>query len=168
MSEWDEIRGSRGWVKKLEELLQEAAKVAQNDDFHARMAVCDRLTDFIGHSPATHEIDKLDDLADKTAADLLEAEMMRRVAAIAGRTRELAQLTKKSESQAKTAKADAASIRLEKANEVVNALTEGVRALKGFLVALKTDETVDEKVAEKINRGVTTISNLRSAVEGLL
>ena len=60
MSEWDGIEDVTGWRDKLEELVEDARRAAESNDRDVRMAVADRLNEFIRNSrPQTPEIQRL-------------------------------------------------------------------------------------------------------------
>lgn len=135
-SEFDKIKNLAGWRAKLDELLEAARAVAQNDDLDARLKVADRLTEFIVNNPpalpddpATAEYEDMDRVAKDAHDALLLATIQERVAGIMSQTAELAALRKKVEGRTSANREAAASIRLEKARRVVAATTDAVAAM---------------------------------------
>lgn len=164
MSEWDNIHGFDGWRAKLADLLKEAEAAAHNTDLASRLALANRLTEFILHSsPNTAEIIQLDAIAESARAGLMRMTIDERLAAISARTGELARLTKEFQARTAAAEASAASIRLERAHRVVGSLTDSVRALTEFRGMLETGK--DDDLAKSIERIIASIQRLRSDVE---
>ena len=165
MSEFDGIEGFDGWNEKLSELLGAAEQAAQEDDLAPRLAVSRRLTDFVVNStPNTPEILALDQIANATRSALLRATIEERLQSLAEREGELASLTKKMALVTTAANESAASIRLQRANNLVKSLTESVQSLKEFQGVLSADSTDAELVAS-VEKVVASIQKLRTQVE---
>src|SRR5262245_61483182 len=135
-TEFDRIKNLDGWRAKLDELLEIARDAAKNDDLDARLAIADRLTQFIIRNPpvvmedpATAEYDDMDRIAREAHDALLLTSIEERVAGIMSRTAELATLRKRVEGRTAANRAAASSIRLEKARHVVDSTTATVAAM---------------------------------------
>lgn len=165
MSEWENIQGVDGWRMKLTDLLKEAEAAGQQTDLASRLALANRLTEFILHSsPNTPEILALDGIADQARAGLMRLTIEERLAEISARTGELARLTKEFQAHAAAAAASAAAIRLERAHRVVGALTESVQALNELRGVLETSK--DDALTKSIDRVIASMQTLRSQIEG--
>ncbi len=184
-SEFDNITDLAGWRKKLDELLTTARTVAAQDDIDPRLEVSDRLTKFIVKNPpstpgdpASSEYESMDRVAREASDGLLLATIQERVAAIVSRTTELASVRKKIDSRTAANKAEAASIRLEKARRVVDATTEAVAAMidlkkdleRAFKEAgIAGDSGTDfSELAKKIDGLISRIQSVRNEVETVL
>lgn len=161
---WDEIEGHKQWKAKLDELLKDAEGAAREADDGKRLAASRRLTDFIMHSrPNDKAIKAMDEIAKRTAQDLLLQTVQERVREIAGRTAELRQLAKDFQDLADAASASASRIRLDKAHRVTQTLTDSVHLLKDFRASLNTGG--DAELIRGVEKAMDTIQKLRSLVE---
>jgi hypothetical protein len=143
--------------------------------------MADRLTQFIirnpptlPEDPASAEFEEMDRIARACHDALLLEAIQQRVAAIMGRTAELAVLRKKFDSQTAANQQAAASIRLEKARKVVESTTAAVAAMLDLKKDL--DRAIDAGVADvdltalarQVGALVERLQALRSAVETTL
>jgi hypothetical protein len=133
-TEFDALKGLAAWRTKLDQLLAAARETAQKDDLSARLAMADRLTQFIIRNPpalpavpASAEYEEIDRIA-RQCHDALRAPSGR-VAEIRSRTAELAALRKKFENQTTANQQSAASIRLERVRKVLESTTAAVTAM---------------------------------------
>ncbi len=164
MSEWDHIEGFQQWSDKLGELLGAAREAARNPDSEARFAVSDRLTQFILNSyPNDEAIKALDEIAARASQDLMLGVLDARLMEIVGRTAEWHQVTKQFSAQAAALGAQAASIRLEKAHRVAQALTESVHRLQDLRTSL--GDADDPELVRTVTRAVDTLQKLRAQIE---
>ncbi len=162
--EWEDIEGHEQWQAKLEELLGEAESAAREDGDANRLAVSRRLTDFIMNSwPNDKAIKAMDEIAKRTAQDLLLQTIHERVREIAGRTAELRQLGKEFQDLADAASTSASAIRLEKAHRVAKTLTDSVHLLKDLRASL--DSGSDASLIRNVDKAMDTIQKLRAMVE---
>lgn len=164
MSEWDNIEGFQQWSDKLGELLTAATQAASDPDREARFAVSSRLREFIDHSwPNDQAIRALDDIAMQAAKDLMLETIDQRLREIVGRTAEWQRVTKQFRDRAAAAAAQAASIRLEKAHRVAQALTESVHLLQDLKGSLSDAD--DPEFAKNVAKAVETLQKLRAQIE---
>jgi len=164
MSEFDGIEDFDGWNAKLGELLGAAATAAEQNSLGPRLAVSERLTQFVISSmPSTPEILALDQIANNARSSLLRATIEERLTELAQRQGELAALTKKMSVVTAVANQSAASLRLEKANQVVKSLTESVKSLKDLKTTLKGDD--DQQLASSLEKLIVSIQKTRSDIE---
>ena len=164
MSEWDNIEGLQQWTDKLGELLDAAKEAVRNPDIETRLAVSDRLAEFIVNSrPNDAVIKALDELAAKASQDLMLATIEERLREIAGRTAEWHQIAKQFREQAEKAGMRAAEIRLEKAHRVAQSLTESVHLLQDLRGSLSNTE--EPELAKNLVKAVETLQKLRSQIE---
>jgi len=180
-SEFDKIKGLDRWRAKLEELLSAARGAAAADDLDARLEIADRLTEFIirnppalAQDPASLAYEEMDRIAKEAHDGLLLASIQERVAAIAGRTAELARLTKEVESQVAENEKAAATLRLEKARRMVDATTGAIATMLDLKKELECAAATGasqadwEALATEINTLVARIQKLRNDVETAL
>jgi hypothetical protein len=115
MSESDDIQGFDDWRGKLDELLAEAEAVARDEALEPRLALNERLKQFILRSgPNSPDILALDRLAADARKALMQDTVGRRLEALAASTSELLRLTKQVQTASTANEAAAASLRLEK------------------------------------------------------
>lgn len=92
-TEFDSLQSASEWSAKLAELLAAARAAAEGSD-EERLAVAQRLTDFIASSfPANEEIRRLDEIASAAARALAEQVSTDAMGRIASRTAVLETLT---------------------------------------------------------------------------
>ena len=165
--DWTNITGINGWKEKLQELIQAAESAARENDARQIAEVSDRLVAFIINSTPDDStaIREMDRIAKKTRNDLIKGAIEERLAGIAERTGELAVLDAEIRSIARESEENAASIRLEKAQNVVKSLTDTVGTLKDFKSSLKTG--TDVEVAQSLEQIILQIQTLRSQIEGI-
>jgi hypothetical protein len=164
MSEWDKIKGFEGWSAKLRELLAAGAKISASNDLQERLDLSQRFTDFIVNSEGDADIARLDEIARKACADLLQAGINDRLTAMAGQSSDLAILVKTLGTQTDKNEAAAASIRLDKLHNTASALTDAVRSVNELRAVLKDGE--DDQLITKLVKLVDSLQSVRSAVEG--
>jgi len=180
-NEFARIKDLAGWRAKLDELLADARDAAQQADLDARLDMADRLTEFIirnpptvPEDPASAEYEEMDRIARECHDALLVQAIQERVAAIMGRTAELAALRKKFDSQTSANQQAAASIRLEKARKVVESTTAAVAAMMDLKKELErtieaggagTDITT---LARQVGTLVEKLQAVRNDVETIL
>jgi hypothetical protein len=179
-SEFDSIKGLAGWRSKLDELLATARKEAQKDDLDARLAMADRLTEFIVRNPpalpedpASAEYDEMDRVAHECHDALLLAAVQQRVAAIMSRTAELAAIRKKFDNETTANQQSAASIRLEKARKVVESTTAAVSAMTDLKNEL--DKAINagaadadiKQLAKQVGTVIEKLQDVRTSVEAI-
>jgi hypothetical protein len=130
-TEFDKINDLPGWRAKLDELIAAAREAMQDDDLDKRMAIANRLTDFIVYNPpalpedlSTAEYEEMDRVAKGIHDALLLATIRERVAAIMSTTAELAAYRKKIEGRPTAAATASAKVR-----RVVNASTAAIAAM---------------------------------------
>jgi len=164
MSEFDGIKGFDGWSKKLEELLVAAAKASQTAGHAERFEQSRRLREFIREShPTTPDIEALDEIAKKAAIGLLEQSIDDRLKSMAERDAELAQLAKQFGDAASSAKATAASIRLERAKKALVAINDGILKMKELRELLKTGS--DQDLAKALDKAIEVSQSARRLIE---
>lgn len=162
-SEFDNIRGYEGWKSKLDQLLAIAKTASESGTPAARRKIADRLTDFATESwPDTAEIVELDTIALETSRTILVDNISSEVSAIAARTAAVAALSKRLGAIGRAASETAASIRLERAHRVVDAMTELVRSVDE-LDSVMTDD--NEALRKKIRALAESALKLRQEVE---
>lgn len=164
MSEFSGIDGFEGWKDKLNELLQAAKAAAANQDLPQRIAISERLTDFtIASFPNTPEIKELDRIAGEAAAGILRQSIEERLADLARQTVDVARLAKQFNSIGEANEAKAESIRLKHGQQVIDTVTETVKAINQFRDTL--DSKDDKKLLEEVNAVVGSLQKLRKTVE---
>lgn len=167
MSEFDTITGFDAWKAKLTELLTECEAAAAQSDIGPRLAISERLTQFVLKSrPNTPEILALDDVANAARSALLRNTIEERLHALSERRGELASLTKKLAIVTEAANAAAASVRLERANKVVTSLTDAVRTLKDLRQTL--EQGTDDALVAAIEKLIASMQSVRKTVEGVV
>lgn len=163
--DWDRIEGIEGWTRKLRSLLQEdAALAAKASDTSARLAMSERLTQFVEHSfPNTDAIKALDAIATRAAIGMLEQTIDERLRSLVTRNLELATLTKQLEVGTDDAHTAAASIRLARAEKTLTALNEGVTMLRELRTSLKPED--DRQLVASIDRAMLATQAVRALLE---
>ena len=164
MTDFGDIRGFHAWKNKLEELLVEAERLGEEDDFEARQALAASFVDFIvGSTPNTPEILSLDRIANQARKSILTSAIDNRLQSLADRRQELLLLTKEVAVASDAAKDAASSLRLERAREVVTSLTATIRSVKEFKEALKDGE--DVSLAQPLEKLVESLKQTRDTIE---
>lgn len=162
-NEFSNISGYDGWKSKLDQLLAVAKTASESGTPAARRKIADRLTDFaMESSPDTAEIVELDTIALDASRTILLNNIAGEVDAIAARTATLVTLAKKLGAVGRAATETAASIRLERAHRVVDAMTELVRSVDE-LDSVMTDD--NEALRKKIRALAEAALKLRTEVE---
>jgi len=164
MSEWSNIEDLQGWKDKLGELLAEAREAAQQDELDPRIAVNERLMQFVENSwPNSPEITALDDIATQTASALLRQTIAERLQAITERTGEYQRLGKQFAAIAEESEAKADSIRLGAITSFIDSTTKLIDSAKALQKSLK-DNAADNRLGERIAETIAAIEALRSSV----
>lgn len=164
MSEFDGIDGFDGWSAKLSELLQASQEAAQADEWPPRLVAANRLTEFMARShPNTPDILGLDEIANQAAAGLLRQTIEERLQAIAGRQADLVRLTKKIAATAEAAQEAAASIRLERAQKAIGALTDSILQLRGFREVLQGG--AESQMVAAVEKLIASMQRVRKDIE---
>ena len=164
MSEWSNIEGLQGWKDKLGELLAEARKAAQQEELDPRVAVNERLMQFVENSwPNSPEITALDEIATQTASALLRQTIAERLQAITERTGEYQRLGKQFAAIAEESEAKADSIRLGAITSFIDSTTKLIDSAKALQKSLK-DNAADNRLGERIAETIAAIEALRSSV----
>jgi len=164
MSEWSNIEGLQGWKDKLGELLAEARKAAQQEELDPRIAVNERLMQFVENSwPNSPEITALDEIATQTASALLKQTIAERLQTITERTGQYQKLGKQFAAIAKESEAKADSIRLGAITSFIDSTTKLIDSAKSLQKSLK-DDAADQRLGEKIAETIAAIEALRSSV----
>ncbi len=167
MSEWENIEGLEGWSRKLGELLEDAAKASQSENFDSRLKENQRLIQFTIESwPNTPEMKRLDEIAYEAAVGLMKQTIEERIAAITSRTGIYQQLAKDIRVQTEANHASADSIRLKAIVKLLDSATETVEAAKAAQEALQSGPD-DPELAKKIKLTVTAIENLKKSIGNL-
>jgi hypothetical protein len=162
-NEFANISGYDGWKSKLDQLLAVAKTASESGTPAARRKIAERLTDFaMESSPDTAEIVELDAIALEASRTILLNNIAGEVDAIAARTATLVTLAKKLGAVGRAVAETAASIRLERAHRVVDAMTEVVRAADDLDSVLSDD---DEVLRRKIKRIAGALVALRAEIE---
>jgi len=162
MDDWDSIEGLDGWTLKLRALLQEdATRVAQLPDPTARLAMSERLTQFVEYSfPNTGPIKALDEIAARAAIGLLEQNIDDRLRSLVSRNLELVTLTKQLDVGPEDAQASAASIRLARSTRTLN---DGVAMMRELRSSLESAS--DRPLVAAIDKAVVTAQAVRALLE---
>ena len=164
MSEWSNIEDLQGWKDKLGELLAEAREAAQQDELDPRIAVNERLMQFVENSwPNSPEITALDEIATQTASALLRQTIAERLQAITERTGEYQRLGKQFAAIAEESEAKADSIRLGAITSFIDSTTKLIDSAKALQKSLK-DNAADNRLGERIAETIAAIEALRSSV----
>jgi len=166
---WKKLEGLSGWRAEFKVLLKEAHAAATEVAPGPRLEVAKYLTGFIQESfPQSSAMDQLDDLARNLAKDVLEKTIDERLASIAARTAEYAQLEKSFTKSAESAEAAAASTRLTGITRLIETSTEAITSAKELAKALETGTAADQKVVALIEETVSAVEKLRTAVAKLV
>ncbi|MGH7390523.1 MAG: hypothetical protein ACREM3_13855 [Candidatus Rokuibacteriota bacterium] len=164
-TEFDKIKNLAGWRAKLKELLAAAEKASSRNDDDDRLSVATRLNNFVLESvPNTDAIRDLDELASAAARELSVAVVAGAVDRISGRTAALRSIAKRLEAVSLQAEQAAASIRLEKAHRVIDALTEAVRAVDDLDTVLA--DGTDEQLRKRLTKLADSMRDLRTELDG--
>jgi uncharacterized membrane protein YccC len=105
----------------------------------------------------------LDDLATEAARVLSGAVVAEAVESISSRTAALRFITKRLDAAAVKAERAAATIRLEKAHRVIDALTEAVRAVDDLDMVLT--EGTDEQLSKRLTKLTDAMRDLRTELD---
>ena len=167
-TEFDKINDLAGWRAKLDELLDNARRVAINDDLDPRLSVADRLTEFIIKSPAASrdnpaslEYDEMDRTAKAAHDNLLLATAQQRVAALMVHSAEIALIRKNVENRAQANLQAAAALRLEKARKVADSTT----AYIATIMDLKKEIMTSPQKADDRNKWLALTTELDAVME---
>lgn len=144
--DWDAIEGFDGWAAALAEILDEASAATRAGDAAACIRAQRELDRFVDHSPDA-VARRLDSVARGAIDDLFLAVVEQRAAAIARRTDDLRAIVAQVRAVTGRAEGDAASIRLERVDRAVDALSGTIDALEGVRASLAGDAAVAEVLA---------------------
>lgn len=162
MSEFANIKTIEGWTKKLGELLTEAKKAAQQDDFAKRLDINDRLIQFVVKSrPNSDEIKSMDEIATQTASALMKQTIDERIEAITERTGHYLKLAKELEEQTATNEAKADAIRLKKLVNVVDSITQTITNSKELVKSIENNAS-DKDLKKKLQSAIKSLEALRN------
>ncbi len=163
-TEWDGIEGVEGWRAKLESLLSEAEALPANADVQTRLKMNRRLTDYqLRSSPNSEEILELDAIAEAARAAVIKAGIEERLEGLAAGSAELARLTKQLRERAAGLQSDAKSLRFERVDKTVQALSESIRCIRDLISSFES--ATEEELVRKSERLITTLQNFRSEIE---
>jgi len=163
-TEWDGIEGVEGWRAKLESLLREAEALPANADVQTRLKMNRRLTDYqLRSTPNTDDILELDAIAESARAAVIKAGIDERLEGLAAGSAELARFSKQLRQRTSGLQADARSLRFERADKAVQALSESIRSIRDLIASLET--STEEELVKKSERLITTLQNFRSEIE---
>jgi len=168
MSEWDNIKDLAGWQQKLKSLLSEAKGMAEQGDLAARLAMSERLTQFLEWSwPNTPEIKALDKIAADTANAILVGEIESRLSALQARSADYARLEKQLKSETQVNQEAASKIRLESIISAIDATRAPIDAFKKLKESLK-DTKKEKNLAEAVDETIKSVESLRTMMAKLL
>jgi hypothetical protein len=167
MSEFEGIEGVDGWSTKLTVLLKEAQATAQQVELDPRLAISNRLIEFmVNSSPNSPEILALDRIANEACKDLLRKTIEDRLQSLGSRQADVVALTKKVQVATEESQASAASIRLERTRKVIAGLTDSIQRLNEFKSVLR--EGADEKLSDSVAKLIASAQKLRSQIESIV
>lgn len=168
MSNWDNLEGFEAWSAELKKLVEEAKNLSSGDET-ASDALAARLNKFVDCSrPNSEEILELDEIASDLAMDLIFGEIEEVANSVASRDQQISLLTKRLGLEAERNNQNAASIRFEKATELVESLTASVSKVHGLLGALEgVPEAAKKKLTTRLSKLVKEAQAVRGEVEAM-
>lgn len=156
--DFDSLETFDDWAGALQQILDQARTAVQSGDVQRRVEVQDLLAEFIGKSP--NRIAKgLDDIARKAMDDMLGQAIDEALSSLSSRTADLALHAKLVFDIASDAEASAASIRLDKARQVIDSATSAIVSLSDLRQTLG-EAADDQAVVGKIDKAVKVIQEL--------
>ena len=156
--DWDSLESFSDWSDTLNQLLKQVEAALKSGDIAQRTAVQRLLSDFCSHSPDRLAA-QLDVIARQTMDDMLNKAIDEALSSIASRSADLAMHAKVISAVAESAERRAASIRLDKAKQVIDSTTSTIVSLTSLRQAL--GEGVDDKVVvARIDKAVKAIQDL--------
>lgn len=167
--EWTTLAGVDQWLPELKKLLKEASDAASQQETEPRFAVAALLAGFIQKSsPQSAEMDRLDDMAQTIAIDLMAQTIDERLARIVERTGEYAKLVKDLHQAADRSESAADATRLKGITRLIETSTEAISAAKSLAQTLSDSSAGDKKVTALIDDTVAAVEKLRTAVAKLI
>ena len=156
--DFDSLETFDDWSDALQQILRQGRTALQSGDVQGRVAVQDLLREFIEKSP-NRIANGLDDIARKAMDDMLNTALSEALASLSSRTADLAMHAKAISDIASSAEAKAASIRLDKAKQVIDSATSAIVSLNGLRQTLGAAAD-DQAVVGKIDKAVKVIQEL--------
>ena len=164
---WNELNTYGDWAGVLDRLLTDAHDAVAADDRDQKRDAQRALKEFIDNCASPVKASELDEIATQAINNIFEATLDKAMAEIGSRTAELANLTKEIKVVTDTANKDAASIRLEKARQVVSSTVQAIEALKDLRQSLKSNQPDEKKLSDGIIVLIGSIQTIRNQVETL-
>lgn len=161
--DWNKLSTFDDWSTTLNSLLDEARSAVAAKDAARMESVVEELVEFQEESPNLI-CRTLDQIADRAVRDVMGAAFTDAVSGIASRSAELAQYVKEMKAIVSNTKLEAASIRLDRARQLVQASTEVIQAATNLRLELKNNAG-DKQVDQIIGEAIDAIQKLRNAVE---
>lgn len=156
--DFDSLGTFDDWSGALQQILGHSRAALLSGNVQERVAIQDLLLEFIEKSP-NRIAGELDDIARKAMDDMLGKAMDEALANIAGRTADLALHAKAISEMAAAAESKSASIRLDKARQVIDSTTSAIVSLNELRQTLG-DAAEDQAVAGRIDKTVRAIQDL--------
>lgn len=168
MSDWNTLEGFEAWSTELKKLVEQAKNLNSGDDA-ASDALIAKLNKFVDCSrPNSEGILELDEIASDLAMDLTFSNIEEIANSVASRDQQISLLTKRLGLEAERNNQSAASIRFEKATELVESLTVSVNKVHGLLGTLEgLPEAAKKKLATRLNKLVKEAQAVRGEVEAM-
>ncbi len=170
MSNWNTLTGYKAWSVELKKLIKEANGARKKTDKAKRTALRKKLKTFIIKSkPNNADILRLDEIARDLSNDLILSDLSLLADAFAEREQDVIMLTKELHAEADAIEKDASKVRMEKAAELANSLTESVTKVNGLLANLEgMPEAAKKKLATRLAKLTKEVQDARGEVEAIM
>lgn len=162
--DWNDLESADDWKRALDSILAAARRTSDENDDDERLELCKLLRAFVLKSfPNSKPITDYDRIALQAQQALSEAVVDEALDRIEARTTTLIALRKEVVAATAQAKAEAATLRLDKAHTVIDALTDASRALDEFGTVLVDGD--DEELKKRLAEIATAIAKFRALVQ---
>lgn len=161
---WNELESADDWRRALDSILAAARRASDENDDDERLELCKLLRAFVLRSfPNTKPITDYDRIALQAQQALSEAVVDDALDRIEARTTTLIALRKEVVAATELAESEAATLRLDKAHTVIDALTQASRALDDFETVLVDGD--DEGLKKRLAEIAAAIAKFRALVQ---
>ncbi len=154
----------REWADRLEGLIRDGIRAAQEGRWTDAAEIQRRLREFKEESPSY--ADSLDRQATLAILDIDTRASQAAVAGLTSRIEAIDRLRKLIDGVSAEAGTDAGSLRLTRARAAIDATTETIRAMQDLARSLGNKQS-DQALAKDIESAVKLIQTVRSKVEAL-
>jgi len=162
--DWNKLGTAAEWKDTLDSILAAARRASDDNDDEHRLDLCKVLRTFVVKSyPNSEPISEYDRIALQAQQALSEVVVDAALDRIEARTTKLIALRKDVAAVTERVEAEAAKLRLDKANVLIDSLTAAARALDDFDTVLVAGD--DEELRKRIAEIAAAITKLRKLVE---